>query len=182
MNVHTCKGAAVAVIVTKGDLLGQPDDPAGRASPGVTSCLGELMAALDKIGVVVRMEGGHLAQVVLVGVDDHSPADDGVLPRQADHGVRDVHLESGGVVFGRVIVTNLGGAAGGLNIAQISGVPLTLTVSGCSVLTTVRVEVRPGTKYEEYEALLFIRQFTRVKRWTTTSLCQFAKQEAIAPF
>ena len=57
MRVHECQGAAVPVIVTGSDLLGQSYDPAGRASPGVPSGLGELVSALGKITVLVRMSG-----------------------------------------------------------------------------------------------------------------------------
>ena len=70
-----------------------------------------------------------LAEVVLVSMHHHRPADDGVLPRQGDHRVRDVQL---------------GASSLRSDVPEISGMSRSLLVLRGPVLALVRVEVRPG--------------------------------------
>jgi len=71
-----------------------------------------------------------LAEVVLISVHHHCPANDGVLPSQGDHCVSDVKLGSPSLSS---------------DVTEVPGVPGSLPVLRCSVLALVRVEVRSGT-------------------------------------
>ena len=97
-------------------LLSDADDTTSRPSSSIPSGFTQLVAALP--------------QVINVSVDHDSAADDGVLPSERDHGVSDVKL---------------GTAPLGSHVPEVSHVSLSLPVLRSSVLTLVRIEVRPGT-------------------------------------
>ena len=97
-------------------LLGDSNDPTGRPGSSISRGLAKLVSALS--------------EVVTVGVNHNSAANDGVLAGERDHGVSDVKL---------------GPAPLGSHVPEVSHVSLSLPVLRSSMLTLVRIEVRPGT-------------------------------------
>jgi hypothetical protein len=118
-------------------LLGDPNDAASRTSACISCGLAELVTAL--------------AKVILISVDHHCAANDGILSGQADHAVRDVDL--GYTVLGH-------------HITQISRMASTLGILGGPMLAAVRVEVRSRghapvrvvTKLMNMESMKSVRQ------------------------
>ena len=97
-------------------LLGDSDNPTGRPSSSIARGLAKLVSSLS--------------EVVTIGVNHNSAANDGVLAGERDHGVSDVQLSA---------------ASLGSHVPEIPGVSHFLAVLRSPVFTLVRVEVGPGT-------------------------------------
>ena len=97
-------------------LLGDSNDPTGRPGSSISRGLAKLVSALS--------------EVVTVGVNHNSAANDGVLASKRDHGVSDVQLCA---------------ASLGSHVPEIPGVSHSRAVLRGAMLALVGVEVGPGT-------------------------------------